>query len=89
MGKYPNKTGPVFSMAPMQLDTVTSELDSKSNVRKNICRWESYLPHHSIQYDAADISYFEHENKSCVSSSLTVVSNDAIWRNWQTHYVET
>lgn len=38
MGKYPNKTGPVFSMAPMQLDTVTSELDSKSNVRKNICR---------------------------------------------------
>ena len=38
MGKYPNKTGPVFSMAPMQLDTVTPELDSKSNVRKNICR---------------------------------------------------
>ena len=52
MGKYPNKTGPVFSMAPMQLDTVTPELDSKSNVRKNICRWESYLPHQSIQYDA-------------------------------------
>ena len=31
----------------------------------------------------------QNENESCGSSSLSVVSNDAIWRNWQTQSLET